>query len=186
MLALSLCVVALPVALLDVPGAHSAPAPIASPSVHPDFRVVNVALHVHRHAAVSQSSKAHAVAHVIPVPAQWRTSGPGIAYPSKTDPTRVLPRIDQLAFDCIRRYESRNHLVDGATGGSQGWYQLEPSIWHAAAIALGYPKRLWWSANLATGNQQSAVAVWYFKRNGRFGVEWLAEAGSCPGVFSFS
>jgi hypothetical protein len=37
--------------------------------------------------------------------------------------------------------------------------------------------------NQATGDQQSAVAVFYYERNGRFGVEWAAEAGECPGRF---
>lgn len=135
----------------------------------------------HHHA-----SSPHVVSHVpTPIPSQWRTAGPGIAYPDATDPTRALPRIDQLAFDCIRYHESRNHVVDGVNGGSEGWYQFTPTVWHPAAVALGFPAQIQWNANAATRDQQSAVAVWYFKRNGRFGVEWLAEVNSCPGVFVF-
>ena len=133
--------------------------------------------------ALGPASVAGATTHQLPVPVQWRTTGPGVAYPDATDPTLALPRIDQLAFDCIRFHESRNHLVDG--DGSQGWYQFTQATWHSGALALGYPPRLWWDANLATGDEQSAVAVWYFKRNGRFGVQWAAEANECPGVFYF-
>jgi hypothetical protein len=120
------------------------------------------------------------------VPAQWRTTGPGISYPDSTDPTRSLPLIDQLAFACIRFHESRNHRVDG--NGSQGWYQFTQSTWASAAIALKIPFS--WSspswANSASGDVQSEVAVWYFKRNGRFGVQWAADASSCPGTFYFN
>jgi hypothetical protein len=129
------------------------------------------------------ASEVSATTHPLSVPVQWRTTGLGVAYPDSTDPTLALPKVDQLAFDCIRFHESRNHLVDGS--GSQGWYQFTQATWHSGAVALGYPPSLQWDANLATGDQQSAVAVWYFKRNGRFGVQWAADAGECPGVFYF-
>jgi hypothetical protein len=114
------------------------------------------------------------------VPVQWRTSGPGVSYPDASDPTRLLPRIDQLTFACIRFYESKNHKVDGDS--SQGWYQFTQSTWESGAEALHI---LAPTPNDATGNQQSAVAVWYFKHNGRFGVQWAAEENECPGVFNF-
>jgi len=112
------------------------------------------------------------------VPVSWKTLGG--QYPDQSDPTRLLPRIDQLAFACIRFHESRNHLKDGL--GSQGWYQFTLGTWQSARSALPalhlpvYP-------NQASGDQQSAAAVWYFKRNGRFGVQWAADAGECPGRF---
>ena len=121
----------------------------------------------------------------IVVPLMWRTYGPGILYPDATDPTRFLPRIVQLAFACIRRYESRNHLNDGA--GSQGWYQFTQYTWNAAAKALHLP--LWtftWSPNKASGDVQSTVAVWYWNRNRRFGVQWGGDSVQCPGVFYFN
>lgn len=134
--------------------------------------------------ATSKPARHHLVAHHKPhsitpiaVPAQWRN--PGGTYPGPTDPTRFLPRIDQLAFDCIRYHESRDHLVDGY--GSQGWYQFTVSTWYAAAQALHLPP----TPNQANGNQQSSAAVWYFHRNGRFGVQWAADAYSCPGIFYF-
>lgn len=119
------------------------------------------------------------------VPAIWRTGGPGISYPDATDPTRLLPRIVQLGFACIRRFESRNHLVDGNANTGEGWYQFIPSTFHSGAVALHFPLRVQWSANLATGDQQSAVAVWYWNRNRRFGVQWPGDASRCPGTFFF-
>jgi hypothetical protein len=133
---------------------------------------------------IGSASAVGATTHQLQVPAQWQTMGPGISYPGSTDATLTLPHIDQLAFDCIRFHESRNHLVDGS--GSQGWYQFTQGTWNSAANALGLPT--WtntWSPNDASGNMQSEVAVWYFKRNGRFGVQWAAEANECPGVFYF-
>lgn len=115
-------------------------------------------------------------------PTIWRT--PGGRYPDKTDPTRFLPKNEQRTFQCIRRYESRNHpWNDGTT--SQGWYQFTQSTWAAAAKALKIPFQWSWKnwANRASGNVQSLVAVWYIRRNGRFGVEWAAEAHECPGRF---
>ena len=124
--------------------------------------------------------------HLITVPTLYRTSGPGVRYPDATDPTRLLPRIDQLAAACIRFYESKNHRIDGdAYGTGAGWYQFISSTWHSAAVALHFPPRIQWDANKATGDEQSAVFVWYFKRNGRFGVQWAGDAARCPGTFFF-
>ena len=111
-------------------------------------------------------------------PAKWRTAGG--QYPDATDPTRLLPASLQRSFQCIRFYESRNHLVDGA--GSKGWYQFTDAIWSASIVRAALPG-LPANANRATGDQQSAVAVFYWHRNGRLGVEWAAEAGECPGRF---
>lgn len=107
-------------------------------------------------------------------PARWRTSGPGVAYPDRTDPTRSLPVKVQAAFACIRFHESRNHRVDGSF--QQGWYQFTPYIWWYATQTLrGLPP----TPNQATGDQQSRVAVWYWRRNGGFYPEWLADKGWC-------
>ena len=121
----------------------------------------------------------------ITIPLIWRTTGPGVVYPDATDPLRLQPRSVQLTFACIRRYESRNHLVDG--DGSQGWYQFTLWTWTRAlqlnpAFAHFPP-----TPNQATGDQQSAVAIWYYQRNGRFGVQWSGDqrVHGCPGVFFF-
>lgn len=109
-------------------------------------------------------------------PIQWRTTGG--QYPDATDPTRLLSPSQQRTFQCIRFHESRNHLVDG--DGSQGWYQFTRPIWDFARRSIhGLPP----TPNLANGDQQSAVAVFYLERNGRFGVEWAAESATCPGRF---
>jgi hypothetical protein len=109
---------------------------------------------------------------------KWQTSGPGVSFPDAADPTRNLSIPLQRSFQCIRRFESRNHLQDGFR--SQGWYQFTLPIWGFARLHIkGLPS----TPNQATGDQQSAVAVFYYERNGRFGVEWAAEAGKCPGRF---
>jgi hypothetical protein len=92
------------------------------------------------------------------------------SWPDKTDPTWKLSLRDQEVFACIRYHESRNHLRDGV--GSQGWYQFTPYIWGYARTAI---KGLPYSANQATGDQQSSVAVFYFERNGTWAVEWAAD-----------
>src|ERR1035437_3324198 len=90
------------------------------------------------------------------VPPIYRTLGG--QYPDRSDPTRLLPRLDQLAAACIRYGESRNHPVDGnAWGSGAGWYQFTAPTWHSAAVALHFPARLMWDANLATPDQQSQV-----------------------------
>jgi hypothetical protein len=92
------------------------------------------------------------------------------SWPDKTDPTWKMPLRDQEVFACIRYHESRNHLNDGVY--SQGWYQFTPYIWSYARTAIkGLPA----IANSATGDQQSAVAVFYFKRNGTWAIEWAAD-----------
>jgi hypothetical protein len=132
------------------------------------------------------SASAHTHKGLIAVPAIYRTVGPGISYPDATDPTRALPRIVQLAAACIRNRESKNHRVDGnAYGTGAGWYQFISSTWHSAAVALHFPARIQWDANKATGDEQSAVFVWYWHRNARLGVQWPGDAPYCPGVFFF-
>lgn len=119
---------------------------------------------------------------VLVTPVQWRQ--PGGRFPDKSDPTRFLPASEQRTFECIRFHESRDHFPDGDV--NQGWYQFDLSTWNSAAIALHLPQ--WtstWSPNRASGNMQSEVAVWYLKRNGRFGVQWGGDSASCPGVFYF-
>jgi len=130
----------------------------------------------------------HLVARPSPIaePLMYRTVGVGIAYPDATDPTRLLPRIVQVAAACIRFFESKNHRVDGDTWGTgAGWYQFISSTWHSAAVALHFPARLQWDANKATGDEQSAVFVWYWDRNRRLGVQWGGDAARCPGTFFF-
>ena len=117
----------------------------------------------------------------LPTPRAWLA--PGGQVPAPSDPTRFLPASEQRTFQCIRFHESKNHVRDGQS--SQGWYQFTQATWAAAARALGIPFQWSWQswANRAGGNVQSRVAVWYLRRNGRFGVEWAAEAGECPGRF---
>jgi len=92
------------------------------------------------------------------------------SWPDKTDPMWKLPFRDQEVFACIRYHESRNHLHDGY--GSQGWYQFTSYLWWYATTKIkGLPA----GANEATGDQQSAVAVFYFKRNGNWSVQWAAD-----------
>jgi len=102
---------------------------------------------------------------------KWYTlSDKTASYPDKTDPTWKLPLADQEVFACIRYHESRNHLHDGY--GSEGWYQFTNYIWWYATTQIkGLPA----TPNEATGDQQSEVAVFYLKRNGRFSVEWTAD-----------
>jgi hypothetical protein len=92
------------------------------------------------------------------------------SYPDATDPTWKLPIKYQAQFACIRYHESRNHLIDGV--GSQGWYQFTVPTWQ---YARSYIKGLPSTPNRANGDQQSAVAVFYFKRNGRVSVEWSVD-----------
>lgn len=134
-------------------------------------------------AQIASAHTTHPIHRVLVTPIQWRQ--PSGTFPDKTDPTRFLPPIEQRAFECIRFHESRDHLVDG--DGSQGWYQFTQGTWNSAAVALHLP--IWnntWSPNKASGDMQSAVAVWYIDRNGRFGVQWRADAAYCPGVFFFT
>jgi hypothetical protein len=121
---------------------------------------------------------------VLVTPPQWRQ--PGGSYPDKSDPTGHLPVIQQRALECIRFHESRDHRIDGDVYTGEGWYQFNQFTWNAAAKALHLP--VWtstWSPNRASGDVQSEVAVWYLKRNGRFGVQWGGDASSCPGTFYF-
>jgi hypothetical protein len=133
---------------------------------------------------VNGSAVADATTHhrVLVTPQKWRSLDG--TYPDASDPTRFLDNAQQETLQCIRFYESHDHISDG--DGSDGWYQFTQATWNAAALVLHLPQ--WtntWSPNLASGNMQSLVAVWYVKRNGRFGVQWAADALRCPGVFYF-
>lgn len=100
-------------------------------------------------------------------------SEPGMAYPDATDPTAALPRAIQVEAQCVRYNESRNKPHDpGQDFG--GWYQIELPEWQYAATILGIkaPK-----AGLATPDQQSAVFVFYFRRNGHLAPEWRDGCG---------
>lgn len=99
----------------------------------------------------------------------WKTD-PSAYKPTLSDPTRSLPLSAQETFACIRYVESRNHPNDtNQSSGAEGLYQFLPYIWRYGAKALGIPVT---DANYATPEQQSAVAVWYYKRNNGFAPEW--------------
>lgn len=102
----------------------------------------------------------------------WRTD-PTAYKPSATDPIRTLPLDIQTRFLCIRYLESRNHPNDtNQQSGAEGLYQFLPYIWNYGAGHLGIHAP---SANHATPEQQSAVAVWYYNRNHGFYPEWGNE-----------
>lgn len=102
----------------------------------------------------------------------WRTD-PTAYKPSATDPMRTLPMDVQIRFQCIRYVESRNHANDtNQQSGAEGLYQFLPYIWKFGASHLGIHAA---SANEATPEQQSAVAVWYYQRNHGFYPEWGNE-----------
>jgi hypothetical protein len=83
----------------------------------------------------------------------------------------------QEKFACIRYQESRNHLSSREIhSGAGGWYQFTPYIW---GYARGYIPGLPATAAAATGDQQSEVAVWYYKRNNGFIPEWVIDQGVC-------
>jgi len=98
-------------------------------------------------------------------------------WPDATDPMSQLPRDVQAKFACIRYHESRDHLHSlEPTSGAAGWYQFTPYIWWYATTQLpGLPS----SALQATGDQQSRVAAWYYKRNNGFYPEWAADDSVC-------
>lgn len=99
----------------------------------------------------------------------WRTD-PTAYKPTASDPTHSLPLSAQVTFACIRYVESRNHPNDtNQYSGAEGLYQFLPYIWQYGAKALGIPVM---DANYATPEQQSAVAVWFWKRNNGFAPEW--------------
>jgi len=110
---------------------------------------------------------------------RWNTkrSDPTATWPDATDPTRRLPMAVQVKFACIRYHESRNHLHSVEIhSGAGGWYQFIPYIWdYARANIPGLPAL----ASQATGDEQSKVAMWYYKRNNGFTPEWSADAGVC-------
>ncbi len=113
---------------------------------------------------------------ILSTPLKWRTSGPGVAYPDRTDPTRLLTGHEQRVFQCIRYYESRNHVRNDGTI-QQGWYQFELGTWN---LARPFIPGLAPTPNQASGDQQSQVAIWYYHHNGNsWVVEWRAEMGEC-------
>jgi len=99
------------------------------------------------------------------------------SWPDVTDATRQLPMAVQVKFACIRYHESRNHVRSVEIHShAAGWYQFTPYIWWYATTQLrGLPA----SAALATGDQQSRVAVWFYKRNSGFYPEWAADDSVC-------
>jgi len=110
---------------------------------------------------------------------RWNTSNTDATatWPDATDPTRALPVSVQEKFACIRYHESRNHLHSlEIYSGAAGWYQFTPYIWGYAVSHLhGLPS----SIAKATGDEQSIVAVWFYKHNHGFFPEWDAEANDC-------
>ena len=99
----------------------------------------------------------------------WHTD-PTAYKPSASDPMRSLPLSVQVVFACIRYVESRNHPNDtNQQSGTEGLYQFQPYLWRFGAGYLGIKAV---SANYATPEQQSAVAVWYYNRNHGFHPEW--------------
>ena len=117
---------------------------------------------------------------VVPAPLRrWNTEAHDstATWPDATDATRQLPMAVQVKFACIRYQESRNHLTSREIhSGAGGWYQFVPYIWD---YARGYIPGLPATAAAATGDQQSKVAVWYYKRNNGFFPEWAADQGVC-------
>jgi len=110
---------------------------------------------------------------------QWNTEAHDstATWPDATDATRQLPMAVQEKFACIRYQESRNHLHSVEIhSGASGWYQFVPYIWN---YAKGFIPGLPASAATATGDQQSKVAVWYYKRNNGFMPEWAADQAVC-------
>jgi hypothetical protein len=110
---------------------------------------------------------------------RWNTqvTDPTASWPDATDPTQRLPMAVQEKFACIRYQESRNHLTSVEIhSGAGGWYQFVPYIWN---FARGYIHGLPASAAAATGNQQSRVAVWYYRRNNGFMPEWSLDRKVC-------
>jgi len=119
------------------------------------------------------------VSTVVPMLQHWNTTATDATatWPDATDPTRALPVSVQEKFACIRYHESRNHLHSlEIYSGAAGWYQFTPYIWGYAITQLhGLPL----SIAKATGDEQSLVAVWFYKHNHGFFPEWDAEANDC-------
>ena len=110
---------------------------------------------------------------------RWNTKkhDPSATWPGATDITRLLPMAVQVKFACIRYQESRNHMhAVESSSHAGGWYQFVPYIWN---FARGYIHGLPASAAAATGNQQSRVAVWYYRRNNGFMPEWSLDRKVC-------
>jgi hypothetical protein len=98
-------------------------------------------------------------------------------WPDATDPISTLPMAVQAKFACIRYHESRNHERSLEVHSyAAGWYQFTPYIWGFAREHIpGLPA----TAATASGDEQSKVAVWYYKRNNGFFPEWAADQGVC-------
>ena len=114
-----------------------------------------------------------------PMLQRWSTSSydTSATWPDATDATRQLPMTMQEKFACIRYHESRNHLRSVEIHShAAGWYQFTPYIWWYATTQL---KGLPTSAAQATGDQQSRVAVWFYKRNNGFYPEWATDDSAC-------
>lgn len=123
---------------------------------------------------VSETIRPHSVTtstYQIGEPLWWTWTYDPTAYePTSDDPTHTLPLSVQSTFACIRYAESRNHPNDtNQYSGAQGLYQFLPYLWAFGASHVGIETT---SANLATPQQQSAVAVWFYNYNHGFAPEW--------------
>jgi len=117
---------------------------------------------------------------VLTAPLQrWNTEShdPTATWPDATDPISTLTMAAQVKFACIRYHESRNHVRSVEIhSGAAGWYQFTPYIWgYAREYIPGLPA----TAATASGDEQSKVAVWYYKRNNGFYPEWVADDSVC-------
>lgn len=122
----------------------------------------------------------HPAQHHMPPPElmKWdtRSTDKLASWPGSSDPMWHEQFSTQLTFACIRWTESRNHrTVVEPHSGAAGWYQIMPyEWWYARKHIAGLPA----SAARATGDQQSAVALWYYHRNHGFLPEWTDHCNS--------
>jgi hypothetical protein len=107
---------------------------------------------------------------------KWDTTAtdPTASWPDASDPMWAEPISVQEKFACVRYHESRNHRVDTTvSSGAEGWYMFMPYEWKVArAHVPGLPAH----PNEATGDQQSAAALWYYDRNNSLAPEWSLDA----------
>jgi len=168
---LCLCTSLLLMGSLGISGQVSAARPPALP--HQVQTVTKANLHWYEKIMPS------VVKHEVPALMRWNTMATDVtaAWPSATDPTRQLPIHIQAQFACIRYQESRNHLTSvNIHSGAGGWYQFTPYIW---GFARGYIHGLPATPQMATGEQQSLVAVWYYQRNHSLVPEWGPDLRIC-------